>query len=136
MDSTYIPLQKKFNMKLRIRDNSLRLRITKTELRTFAAEKRVVCTINFPDNERMEYELTWSEDETFDAGFVGRNIFATVAHSAGLKWLNEDEVSIDHKLKLPDGSPFRLLVEKDFQCLSERKEEDESDMFINPNTHC
>ncbi len=123
-------------MKLRIRDNSLRLRITKTELKTFAAEREVVCTINFPDGEKMEYSLIWSDDETYDACFDGGNISARVANSAGEKWLDELEVSIDHKLELSDGSPFRLLVEKDFQCLSERKEEDESDMFINPNTHC
>jgi len=123
-------------MKLRIRNNSLRLRITKTELKTFAAERKVACTINFPDGEKMRYELAWSEDESYDACFVGGNIFVAVAKSAGQKWLEESEVSIDHKLAISDGSLFRLLVEKDFQCLSERKEEDESDMFINPNTHC
>jgi len=84
----------------------------------------------------MNYSLEWSEDESFDACFVAGNIHAFVGHSAGKKWLDEGEVSIDHKITLADGSPFRLLVEKDFQCLSERKEEDESDMFINPNTHC
>ncbi|MFK8057966.1 MAG: hypothetical protein AB8F78_17700 [Saprospiraceae bacterium] len=123
-------------MKLRIRDNSLRLRITKTELKTFAAEKKVTCTINFPGGEKMEYVLAWSADETYSASFSGNSVFAAVAKTAGQKWLQESEVSIDHKLAISDGSPFRLLVEKDFQCLSERKEEDESDMFVNPNTHC
>jgi hypothetical protein len=123
-------------MKLRIRDNSLRLRITKTELKTFAAEKKVECTINFPGTEKMNYVLTWSDDETYSASFSGNTVFAAVANSAGKSWLDDNEVSIDHKITLADGSPFRLLVEKDFQCLSERKEEDESDMFINPNTHC
>lgn len=123
-------------MKLRIRDNSLRLRITQTELRTFAAEREVVSTINFPDGEQMQYTLAWSDDESYDVCFVDSDIFATVANSAGRKWLDDSEVSIDHNLALVDGSTFRLLVEKDFQCLSERPEEDESDMFVNPNTHC
>jgi len=123
-------------MKLRIRDNSLRLRITKTELRTFASDKKVACTINFPGGEKMVYELHWSDDEEFDASFEGHTVKATVSQGAGATWLDEGEVSIDHKMMLADGSPFRLLVEKDFQCLSERKEEDESDMFVNPNTHC
>lgn len=123
-------------MKLRIRDNSLRLRITQTELKTFAAEKQVKCTTNFPDGEQMNYTLRWSDDETYDARFEGGNVLATVAHSAGKKWLDDGEVSIDQDLHLTDGSSFRLLVEKDFQCLTERKEEDESDMFVNPNAHC
>ena len=123
-------------MKLRIPDNSLRLRITMTELRTFASDKKVESAINFPGGERMNYVLAWSDDENYAATFSKGTVFASVAKSAGEKWLDEGEVSIDQNLTLADGSPFRLLVEKDFQCLSERKEEDESDMFVNPNTHC
>ena len=123
-------------MKLRIRDNSLRLRITQSELKTFAADKKVECSINFPGGEKMNYLLTWAEDETYAASFSNGSVRASVAHSAGEKWLSPDEVSIDQNLLLQDGSTFRLLVEKDFQCLTERTEEDESDMFANPNAHC
>ena len=123
-------------MKLRIRDNSLRLRITQTELKTFAAKKKVASTINFPGKEKINYVLAWSANETYAVSFEDNMILAVVANSACEKWMDESEVSIDHKITLANGLPFRLLVEKDFQCLSERKEEDESDMFINPNTHC
>jgi hypothetical protein len=123
-------------MKLRIRDNSLRLRITQTELDQFEKDKKVQATIHFPEGVLMHYVLLWSDDENFGARFDGLSMVAWVSHSAGQRWLDPSEVTIDHSLELENGDSLRLLVEKDFQCLSERKDEDESDMFANPNTHC
>lgn len=123
-------------MKLRIRDNSLRLRLSQTDLGLFEAEKKVEAKIEFPGGASMHYILLWSDKEEFAASFDGKSMIATVPHTVGKNWLAPTEVTIDHSVKSINNSNLRLLIEKDFQCLSERKDEDESDMFLNPNTHC
>lgn len=123
-------------MKLRIRDNSFRLRISQTELQQFESDKKVESTIHFPGGVLMHYALVWSDDEDFGARFDGLSMVAWVSHSDGQKWLDPTEVTIDNSINLENGDTLRILIEKDFQCLSERKDEDESDMFPNPNPHC
>ncbi len=49
-----------------------------------------------------------------------------------LAWATTNQVSIRGEQQLEDGSTLGILVEKDFQCLTEREDEDESDMFPNP----
>lgn len=53
-----------------------------------------------------------------------------------IAWANGDAVSLETSLDLGQRGPLRILIEKDFQCLSERNDEDESDLFPNPNPHC
>ena len=49
-----------------------------------------------------------------------------------LAWATTDQVSIRGEQQLEDGATLGILVEKDFQCLTEREDEDESDMFPHP----
>lgn len=123
-------------MKLRIRDNSLRLRLSQTEVEIFETDKKVSARIHFPGDMHMEYVLIWSDKESFSASFDGTLMTASVPHSIGKNWLKPEEITIDHFVENGTETKLRLLIEKDFQCLSERKDEDESDMFVNPNTHC
>ncbi len=123
-------------MKLRIRDNSFRLRLSQSDLADFEAHKKVESKIEFPGGSNMSYVLLWSDEEEFKASFDGKSMVAEVPKSVGENWLSPTEVTIDHMVDISDKSKLRLLIEKDFQCLSERKDEDESDMFLNPNTHC
>jgi hypothetical protein len=48
-------------------------------------------------------------------------------------WANDEAaVSLRGDVQLPDGNRLKLLVEKDFTCLSHRHDEDQSDLFPNP----
>ena len=52
-------------------------------------------------------------------------------------WANDDAaVSLRGEAPLPDGDRLKLLVEKDFTCLSHRHDEDQSDLFPNPESQC
>ena len=48
------------------------------------------------------------------------------------QWAASQQVSIRSDQLLDDGEQLRILIEKDFQCLAPR-DEDESDMFPHPN---
>lgn len=123
-------------MKIRIKDNSLRLRLTQSEVRDFETERKVSCAINFPAGDKLVYTLIWGAGSRFEAVFNGKEITVTAPYDTGMAWLAPDHVGMEEHVALPDGSTLRLLIEKDFACLSERKDEDESDMFPNPNPHC
>lgn len=123
-------------MKIRIRDNSLRLRLTQSEVSRFEAERMVSASISFPNNTMLRYTLVWGKGDHYEASFDGKEITVTVPYATGVRWLNPAEVGMEEHVNLAGGEKLRLLIEKDFACLSERKDEDESDMFPNPNPHC
>jgi hypothetical protein len=52
--------------------------------------------------------------------------------TAVLAWATTDQVSISGEQVLVDGEKLKVLVEKDFVCLTGRDDEDESDMYPHP----
>ena len=48
-------------------------------------------------------------------------------------WANGAEVTIAAGQAVPGADTLRILVEKDFACLSERPGEDDSDAFPHPD---
>ena len=48
------------------------------------------------------------------------------------QWADSEQVSILSAQNLDAGDELRILVEKDFACLSPRDDEDESDMYPHP----
>jgi hypothetical protein len=52
-------------------------------------------------------------------------------------WAKDDTaVSLHGELELAVGGPLKLLVEKDFRCVSPRDDEDQSNLFQNPERAC
>lgn len=123
-------------MKIRIKDNSLRLRLTQSEVDAFESTRKVSCTIGFPNDNALSYTLLWGQGDAYEADFNGQEITVTVPQAAGEKWLDPTQVGMEDQLSLPEGDSLRLLIEKDFACLTVREGEDESDMFPNPNENC
>ena len=121
-------------MKLRIRDNSLRLRLTQTEVRTFKETGKVKAVIQFVKNPPLQltYQLQKADCETVDAGYEGDTIRVLVPENLSRQWTDTEMVGFGHQIDLGDGDFLTVLVEKDFQCLAVREEEDESDNFPNP----
>ncbi len=122
-------------MKLRIRDNSLRLRLTQTEVGTLRADGRVTATTAFPGGASLEYSLQCDDDvaeltATMHDGRITVRVPKAMAH----EWADSDQVSLRGDRAFDDGQSLRLLVEKDFTCLSPREGEDESDMYPHPQT--
>jgi hypothetical protein len=49
-----------------------------------------------------------------------------------LAWASTEQVSIQGEQMLDEGGTLKILVEKDFVCLTGRDDEDESDMYPHP----
>jgi hypothetical protein len=82
------------------------------------------------------YVLEQGQVEQPTASFSNQLINITIPASLGMAWANSDQVGIEHETLFGNGQSLRILVEKDFKCLTERSGEDESDHFPNPNMKC
>ena len=112
-------------MKIRCKGNSLRYRLTRSDLSQLAATGNINDKIDFG-----EYSLTYSikrtDGERLSAIFKNNIITLFMPASMIIEWLSTDRVGFENY----DG-PLHLLVEKDFTCL-DNVSEDQSDNFPNP----
>lgn len=122
-------------MKLRIRGNSIRFRLTQSEVEKLGTHGQVEETIEFGilPNEKLIYALVSSDkvdkiNSKYDSGKIAVVIPKTIAD----EWINTEKVGIGSEKILDTGNTLSILIEKDFACLSERPDEDESDNFPNP----
>ena len=122
-------------MKIRIKGNALRLRLSKTDLRTLEQNNTVTEKISFGINE-LVYELkSVHTSDTVSANFEDNKISILIPAEFSTGWNKNEIVSIDAKQNIGNGETLYILVEKDFQCL-DKTTEDQTDYFINPNTTC
>lgn len=121
-------------MKLRIRDNSIRLRLTQTEVDRLKRDGLVSAKTGFPSGRDFGYVLESSPASVKPEAFFSESIITVrVPESDVLAWASSNQVSMSGSLQLDDGQTLELLVEKDFACLAPREGEDESDMFPHPS---
>ncbi|HEX8736956.1 MAG TPA: hypothetical protein VF721_16615 [Pyrinomonadaceae bacterium] len=119
-------------MKLRIKGNSIRLRLSQREVSAFARNARVEDSISF-GNRKLTYALIkLNRAKEIQASFENDRIEIGVPASIADEWTQSEQVGFDAGQKLSGGETLKILVEKDFACLTAREGEDESDAFPHP----
>jgi hypothetical protein len=122
-------------MKLRIKGNSIRLRLTQTEVANFAKNGYLEDKTEF-GNATFTYALANDANaQSLSATLEGVKITIQVPDAVAENWISTNEVGFQHKQLLSNGKELFLLVEKDFVCL-DNTFEDQSDNYPNPNAHC
>lgn len=120
-------------MKLRIRDNSLRIRLMQTEVAELRDRGLVKARTGFPGGREFGYAVESSPASVKPGAFFSESVVTVrLPESVVHAWADSDQVSIADDQLLDDGERLSILVEKDFACLAPRAGEDESDMFPNP----
>ncbi len=125
-------------MKLRIRGNSIRLRLGASEITRLSMEGRVSESTQFASTpgSQLTYVVAISpEVKDITAGFCDGILALKVPESMGREWLDSSLVSLRGEQKVGDGTTLSILLEKDFRCLDPRPGEDESDAYPNPAQH-
>jgi hypothetical protein len=112
-------------MKLRIRGNSLRLRLSQGEVSQLTRDGRVEDAISFGPS-TLTYVLATSDVDRIGASYEGQRIVVTIPKERAKTWTSTDEVGIESKGELS------ILVEKDWSCLKPREGEDDGDAFPHP----
>lgn len=125
-------------MKLRIRDNSLRLRLTRSEVEKVRNSEAVEATIQFgPPQSQLTYRLESNpHSDSVRAEFQGQVIRILIPQPLAHDWASGTEVSLYSEQAVGENSFLKILVEKDFFCLKPRshEHEDESDLYPHPNS--
>lgn len=118
-------------MKLRILDNTLRLRLDRHEVDQLGAGTGLMAETRFPGGEVFCYrieaagaELTATKDQD--------GIRLCLPERQLASWAaDETQVGIYASLPLTEGC-LALTIEKDFECLDPREGENQSNRFSNP----
>jgi len=121
-------------MKLRLKENSLRLRVTRSELAHLQARQRIQEAVLFPtDNRaRLSYALeVGSHSEPVHVAFASQQIVVSVSQDQFMSWSNEDQVGIYASLHVTESTDLDVAIEKDFACL-DLSDQDNQDTFANP----
>jgi hypothetical protein len=125
-------------MKLRIKSNSIRLRLLRSEVERFAKVGQISEEIEFGTDRSsyLRYSLVTSpEAESISARFRGNEISIVVPVAIAKNWTSSDEVGIE--CEQPIGSEsLNILVEKDFECIDRPDDPDRADAYPNPSATC
>ncbi len=123
-------------MKIRIKGNSIRLRLTRSDLDRFAQEAYLEEKTAFGNNTFI-YALQRSDSlQELSADYTGNKMMVYMPKVFAEKWQDSNEVGYSNKLSLPEGKELFILVEKDFKCIDSELAEDQSDNFDNPLDKC
>jgi hypothetical protein len=122
-------------VKLRILNNSIRLRLTRPEVDEAISSGIVRGSVTFPDGAAFGYVLESSPASvSANASFAEGVLTVRLPQSDVQAWAESQDVSIVAEQWLEDGGKLGILVEKDFACLAPRPGEDESGMFPHPRS--
>ena len=117
-------------MKLRINKQSVRIRIDQDDLNTLSSTGSIKEVLGNATLGQFSYTLTTSNDSDLGLHFNQNSIIVYIPEQFMSEWANSDRVGFDAKFNGVD-----VLVEKDFKCLTDRPNEDESRNFDNPRQH-
>lgn len=127
-------------MKLRIRGDSLRLRLTQGEVAALVERGRIEDSVAFGPETQLTYAVATrgaAGDQAVTASLAGHHLTVTAPAEVVRAWAANDEaVGLEGSQDAGSGRTLRVLVEKDFSCLKERPNEDDSDAFPNPKSTC
>ncbi len=119
-------------MKLRIKGNALRLRLTQGEIRALAERGKVESRTEFPGGTTLVYRLRMdNETQDISVSYKDNLIEFTLPAAHAERWCGTDQVTVSVARDVPGGT-LLLVLEKDFACLVPRDGEDESDHFPHP----
>ena len=122
-------------MKLRIKGNSLRIRLTRTEVEKFVHTGYLEEQTFFLENKFIYALQSRNDINEMSALFDQNKISIFVPSKLLVDWPQNDIVGFNANMPLTTTDSLYILIEKDFICLDETTE-DQSDNYENPNKTC
>lgn len=123
-------------MKLRIQNNTLRLRLTRSELARFERTGKVTAITEFgaAPSQRLVYVLQSSDDSpNLGARYAHGSITVTMPLAVAKQWIKDDQIGIEAEQTLGNNGSLKIIVEKDLTCIVKVADEENADTFSCPN---
>lgn len=117
-------------MKIRLRGNSIRYRLDKTDIELLESTGKVE-SITHIGAGTLHFCVRGKDITDPVIKLEHDGVHLLLPNTRLTEWYAPDQVGFELILPNTDGSELKILVEKDFKCLTERNE-DESQSFDNP----
>jgi hypothetical protein len=115
-------------MKLRLQGNSVRLRLTRSEVERLREIGLVEESVDFGAAEVLAYRLQCRRAQGRVEAAFGQDIMTvSVSKEAAQGWAASDEVGL-----YAQSGALKISIEKDFRCLTRRLDEQERDAYPHP----
>ncbi|MEP7257521.1 MAG: hypothetical protein ABI687_04020 [Flavitalea sp.] len=122
-------------MKLRIKGNSIRIRLSKTEVQRLASGSALEDSVSFVRN-RFGYSVKpISNGDLLSASYEEGNITLYVPLTLLADWPTNTVTGFETNMPVEHSGHLHLLLEKDFKCIDQTME-DQSDYYENPDKNC
>ncbi len=118
-------------MKLRLRGNSLRLRLNRQEVERLASGETLQEEVHFPGDARVSYVLEPSDIQPAAASFQHGTIRISAPRKELKDWARGESVGIYFELPA-NGAALSVAIEKDLECLDAPSQERDPDAFPRP----
>lgn len=122
-------------MKLRIHGNSIRFRITQSEMAALVGGVRLEDSLQFgpAQTEILSYAVEISPQSSEVRALYSKGVIQVILPVNLARALaGTNQVGIEHVQSIAEGVTLKIVLEKDFQCFHPRPGENESDNFPNP----
>ncbi|PYT15157.1 MAG: hypothetical protein DMG59_14725 [Acidobacteria bacterium] len=113
-------------MKLRLHSNTLRLRLSQSEVSRLAESGQVQETITFAPGQTFSYSIEARPEAEVGALLESNRVRIVLPAAVAKNWMESDQTGVEGST-----ATLRVVVEKDYQCLHRESEED-ADAFPNP----
>lgn len=119
-------------MKLRIKGDSIRLRLTRGEVQALKEQGAVEDRVRFAPDTALIYRVRRDgQIAALTASYTQGLLEVRIPEQAAREWCGSDLVTLEYTRSAVDGV-LRLVVEKDFACLAGRPGEEESENYPHP----
>lgn len=118
-------------MKIRIKGNTIRFRLTKTEVSTLCRDGCIEEVTDFGGTS-FRYAVERKPTPTpLQATFADNRLTLAISDEKVANWDTNSIVGFEYIMQVANDKTLELLLEKDFVCMDERME-DQSDNYPNP----
>lgn len=121
-------------MKLRLKGNSIRVRLDRRDIERLIGEGRVDDAVRFGPKLAFSYavELGSAPRERPIASYGDGRLTIQIDPADAEAWLASDRIRFDH-VQPVEGGVVRVLLEKDFACIDRPPGEEADDAYAFPN---
>lgn len=126
-------------MKLRLRGNSIRLRLLQSEVAQLRKSGSLFETVVFGANpsEKLTYSVRVSADaDEIFAQTANNKIEIFLPLNLAENWAETGEVGLYAEQKIGETESLKIIVEKDFVCIDRPLDADNADAFPHPKINC